>query len=1127
VNVGLQRADALQCKASDPKASAWVSANAGCGKTHVLAQRVVRLLLDGAEPSKILCLTFTKAAAANMAERVFERLSKWTQLKDEPLAAEISAMDAPAGPADLERARKLFARVIDTPGGLKIQTIHAFCERVLHLFPFEANVPAGFHPLDEREAAMLRDEAQARVFAGAERDARLSAAIARVAESAGAEGFAPLIAETARLGEALTLHGAPDAFAAKLAERLGLQPGEDEAAVANAMREGGGGPAVWKTWAAALGKGSTNDQKLADLLVGAAAMDGEEGLKVYQSVFITSSGPRKAMATKATTERFPDIVEALYAERERLCALLDRRRAAQAVARSRDLCLLSRACEAAYAKAKSARSALDFDDLIARTEALFERTDAAWVLYKLDRGVEHILVDEAQDTSRPQWKILSKLAEDFLSGAGAGSRGRSFFAVGDEKQSIFSFQGAAPHLFDRMLRWFETRHKRAERGFEHVRLTYSFRSAPAVLGAVDKVFAHPDVWKGVSAGETAAPPHEAIRDSLPGMVEFWPPVVAEPAPEPGDWALPLDAQKQTHPAHILAERIAAVIAQWTAPGSPERVVDKSGAARPVRAGDILILVRSRGPLFEALTRALRRARIPAAGADRLTLGRHIAVLDLCAAARAALDPDDDLALAAVLKSPLIGLDDEALMRIAPGRRGSLSLALAQSEYASAHARLETWRARAKLSPFDFFARLLGADGGRRALIGRLGPEAGDAIDEFLARALVHETGEAPSLAGFVAEIEAAESQIKRDMEAAGDEVRVMTVHASKGLEAPIVFLPDTHGAPSGRHDPKWLRLAPPHSGLAPLFVWGGRADDDCAAMALGREEAREQAAGEHRRLLYVAMTRAAQRLIVAGYEGTRARPADCWANLIAAGLEPHLTPVPSWWDAAQTLGRLGEGPKGAPPPAPESAAVAPPPPPAWASEPAPHEVAYQLVAPSRRIAGLATPERLARVEQGRLAHRLMQSLPDLAPERRRAAADAFLARHGAALAAERRAGLATRALALIEAPELQPLFAPGSVAELPIVATLARDGGDTAEVSGRIDRLAAIAGEVWIADYKTGRAGVRREYERQLALYRAAVASMFPGAVVRAFLLWLDGGGFEELPAMTLNKAYQDWAGES
>ncbi len=368
----MAEASRRQREASDPQSSAWVSANAGSGKTHVLAQRVIRLLLAGAEPSKLLCLTFTKAAAANMADRVFDRLAAWTRLDDKQLAADILALGAMQPTrADLERARKLFARVIETPGGLKIQTLHAFCERVLHLFPFEANVPAGFRPLDERAAALIREQAQARLFADA--DAELGEAIARVAGLVSVEAFAPLVAETARLGEALTVHGTPEAFAAKLAERLGLDPGEDEASIVQEMR--GGGPAIWRAWARALQQGSAADQKTAAILSGAAATtDPDSRLDVYLQAFFTKElTPRKTLATKATTDRCPDIVEALYAERERLAALLDKRRAAAAVARSRDLYRLSLACENAYKRAKAARAALDFDDLIAKTEALFEQ----------------------------------------------------------------------------------------------------------------------------------------------------------------------------------------------------------------------------------------------------------------------------------------------------------------------------------------------------------------------------------------------------------------------------------------------------------------------------------------------------------------------------------------------------------------------------------------------------------------------------------------------------------------------------------------------------------------------------------------------------------------------------------
>ncbi len=1122
----LDDASARQRRASDPRTSAWVSANAGSGKTHVLALRVIRLLLDGAAPSKILCLTFTKAAAANMAERVFDRLSKWTQLDDDRLKADVLATGAPA--ADLETARKLFARVLETPGGLKIQTIHAFCERVLHMFPFEANVPAAFRALDERDAAILRELSQARVFAGAERDAALSEALARVAGAVGAEGFAPLIAQTARFADELAAHGPPDAFAQKLAARLGLAPGEDEAAVAREMAAGGGGPPVWQRWAQALNRGSKTDQKLATLLIGAAAAPGDLALEMYLQVFLVEDGtkPRARMATKAVIDKTPDVAEALVVERDRLFVLLDKRRAAAAVARSRDLYLISLVCERAYRRAKAARSALDFDDLIARTQNLFARADAAWVLFKLDRGVEHILVDEAQDTSRAQWSILAKLAEDFLSGAGAGAPGRTFFAVGDEKQSIFSFQGAEPHLFDEQRRFFAKAHERAQLPFIQQPLIHSFRSAPVVLDAIDKVFGVAQVWRGVSASEPSAPPHAAIREALPGLVEIWPILALEPPPEPGEWRLPLDAQKVTHPAQVLADRIAEQIARWTASGSPERIVDpKTGVARSIRPGDVLILVRARAALFEALTRALRRRRVPAAGADRLTLAAHISVLDLCAAARAALNPDDDLALAAVLKSPLIGLTDEALMQLCPSRPFSLSAALAADPaYAAASGKIARWRTRAGLGPFDFFARLLGAEGGRRALVGRLGGEAGDVIDEFLARALAHERGEAPSLTRFLDEIEAADSEIKRDMEAGADQVRVMTVHAAKGLEAPIVFLPDTGGAPNGRHDPKWLCLAPV-SGAEPLLVWATSATDDSEAMALARGVAREGAAGEHRRLLYVAMTRAAQRLVVAGFRGARELPADNWAELIASGLAPHAQETPSGWNPAERILRLGQGAVGVGP------AVFPPPPPptplpAWALAPARHEIAYAPAAPARRIAGDVGPERLARLEEGRLAHKLMQSLPALPPERRRTAAATYLARAGAAMPEARRESLADRLLTLLEAPELAPLFGPGSRAEVPFAASLARAGGASVLVEGRIDRLLAASGEVWVADFKTGSPATRREYRRQLALYRAAAAAMFPGSKVRAYLLWIESGMFEELDASTLDDAYLDWAGE-
>ena len=375
------------------------------------------------------------------------------------------------------------------------------------------------------------------------------------------------------------------------------------------------------------------------------------------------------------------------------------------------------------------------------------------MLYKLDRGIEHILVDEAQDTSRAQWAILDRFAEEFLSGEGAATSKRTFFAVGDEKQSIFSFQGAEPALFDEMRRSYERRHAAAGRAVRARAAAPFVPSVAAVLAAVDLVFGEEQAWRGVSAGEAEGP---AARRASRGPARRGRNLGADRAPErldPQDWKLPLDSQGARDPAVRLAERIGEAIARWLAPDSEARLVDPAtGAARRVRASDVLILVRSRGAIYEAMTRALRRRRIAFAGADRLRLSEHLAVLDLVSAGRAALCRDDDLALAEALKSPLIGLDDDALMALAPGRPGTLADALDASPLGEAAARVERWRERAQtLSPFDFYARLLAADGARRALIAALGPEAADAIDEFLAIAMAFERTTSPSLSDFLDE----------------------------------------------------------------------------------------------------------------------------------------------------------------------------------------------------------------------------------------------------------------------------------------------------------------------------------------------------------------------------------------
>jgi ATP-dependent helicase/nuclease subunit A len=1136
MNCPLVIPDALrraQGTASDPSASAWVSANAGSGKTHVLTQRVLRLLLEGAPPAQILGLTFTKAAAANMASRLFSTLSDWTSLDDEALTAAIVECGAgKPSAAELKFARQLFARTIETPGGLKIQTLHAFCERLLRLFPFEANVPAHFKVVDEGEAKEFIDEARDRAIATLESSSDLARALAFVAREAGAFQFDALIGEAQAHAETFASFDNSAEFAAALRARLGLA---SETTTASIEAEMLGGEILRRrrqAWARALGEGAIKDQEIATKL---RAADNEADpvarVAALLDAFFTRGGegrPRGGARGGLTSEGlrlgFPGLEDDLRREQDRLISLRDPRRAAQTVERSEALFGVAGSILSTFARAKAERGALDFNDQIALALALVERPSAAWVLHKLDYGLDHLLVDEAQDTSAEQWRIIAALTAEFFGGAGARSAKRTVFAVGDEKQSIFSFQGAAPEKFVEMKRFFEARHRQAERPFETVPLNFSFRSAPAILAAVDKTFESGEARRGIAAAGEPPAVHEAIRRDMKGVVELWPTVKPMADPDPGDWRMPLDEPARHDPPVVLAGRIAGTIDGWLKPDSRERVIDeKTGAARPIRPGDVMILVRSRNAFFEAMIRALKTKGVKVAGADRLKLREHIAVMDLVVAGRAALTPDDDLTLACVLKSPLIGLDEDDLFKLTVNRRGPLASAVAAStddRARSAACRLAIWRERAgMLTPFAFYARLLGEDGGREALLSRLGPDAADPIDEFLALALHHEQVEAPSLTLFLAEIEATDAAIKRDMEAEGDGVRVLTVHASKGFEAPIVFLPDSCGAPDGCHDPKLLRLAPAQQGAPPLFAWGRRAAEDCEAVARARADRREAEAGEHRRLLYVAMTRAAQRLIVAGFENSRGRAPGCWYDLVRVGLADSMIPVHGFGGDGDTILRFGEGLMAqdeGDATAPQSRIELP----AWLRTRAVSEAASTALRPS----GGSGPGEGWRILEGRLVHALLQALPDVPSVARPAAAKAYLDMHGGSLAEEARSTVAAQVAAVMQAPGLADLFGPGSRGEVALAGVLRRPGRVDRPYSGRLDRMLATDEAVRIVDFKLGPRPVRASpaHIAQLAVYRAALRPHYPQLPVRAALLYLDGPTLMQIEDAELEAALDE-----
>ena len=1129
----------LQGEVSDPGVSAWVAANAGSGKTHVLAQRVINLLLAGVAPEKILCLTFTKAAAANMAKRVFDTLGRWTTLDDDALDAAIGAPPGRMPGARRAQARRLFARALDTPGGLKVQTIHAFCTQLLHQFPFEANVAARFTVLDETAQMQLLEELTlAALLEGASAPDSLLGRALGTAMTAGADQtFRDVVREAINRRDAIISWrmraGSVEEAIAGLSRALGIAPEETLESVEALFFAGSLIPPLeWPAIAAMLSEGNKTDCEQARRFATLTTVSGANRIELYLEIFCTDEGnPRKSIVTKAIKDA--RLVELLGTEQKRVCDILDRRNAVICRDRSAALLIVADAVLTRYAAQQERRGLLDYDDLIDKALALLDNVDAAWVHYKLDLGIDHLLIDEAQDTSDKQWDIVRRLVAEFTTGKGARDLRRTIFAVGDEKQSIFSFQDAAPKQFAAMHRHFKKAHADAGLEFVFREFKHSFRSGENVLAAVDEVFKAQGLAASVTADTGGFPPHIALPDAPPSLVEIWEPEKPDERNEIEGWDAPFDTVSETSPRVKLALRIAR---------SVRGLVDSGTAVgierRAARYGDVLVLVRQRGPLFEAIIRALKNENVEVAGADRLVLTEHIAVMDLMALADALLLPQDDLALASVLRSPLFGFSDDDLFAIAWDRgRTSLHAALTRKSaereiFAQAAARLsELAQAARQESPFGFYAFVLGARDGRRRFLARLGAEANDALDEFLNLALDYERRQTPSLQGFVAWLREARAEVKRDMEIARDEVRVMTVHGAKGLEAPIVILADTMTQPSGPRPPRLLELSDG------AVIWAGRKDDDVAPVAAARQAALAEAEDEYRRLLYVAMTRAADRLIICGADGERARPKGCWYDLVVEPLRPFLVEEQEcgekvWRYRKQAADVAEKLPLPAAPAAPaEPCAI-----PAWLRQPAaPNAPASVPISPSAAFeadagatfarAAMSAAARRKALARGRIVHRLMQSLPDIPPANRKDAIERYLKNTAADFLAAEQAEIATQLLTILNDLIFAELFAPGSRAEVPIVGRLARAGAPAINVSGQVDRLAVTRDSVLIADYKTDReaaaslAEVPKPYVGQLALYRAVLGRIYPEKTIRAALIFTEGPNVIEVPGAAMEAA--------
>ncbi|RJF91058.1 double-strand break repair helicase AddA [Sphingomonas cavernae] len=1111
-----------QKAASEPRESVWLSASAGTGKTQVLTARVLRLLLNGADPAAILCLTFTKAGAAEMADRIHAKLASWVRMKGPELALELRALGESATPESIDAARQLFARVLDASGaGLRIQTIHSFCQTLLAGFPLEAGLVPGFRALEGREESTLQRQVMADMLVAAEAntDDRLVAALQALSLRLGEGGAEAFLTNCARAPQAMEALG--DDIAAIVRRALDVPEGDVESAVVDAccddvfdiesLRLIAAANATW---------GSKTGLDRADIIAAwraAGAVVRAEMLPDLLSVVVTQKGELKAVSPKLLdaepgyagyAQRVADCVQALVGLRSRaaLAALF-----AQGLEAGRTYAR-------AYAEAKRLAGVVDFDDLIRSAVTLLGQSHMAeWIRFKLDQATDHILVDEAQDTNASQWAIIKTLAEDFFAEElllddreRARTPVRTIFSVGDFKQAIFGFQGTDPINFRAAQLHFERQAAAAERRVHDLSLTESFRSTAPILEFVDTVVA--GLGDGALSQMIDPEPHRSAVAG-PGVVTLWSPVSAE-----GDDGDEIEGEESWlgDSTRRFATRLAKQIRRWL---DAPTWINNRGRPKRLEPQDILILVRRRSELASLIVARLHAEKVPVAGVDRLRLNAPLAVRDLLAAIRFVLQPEDDLNLAALLVSPLLGWSQTELYAAAFGRKGGLWRHLRATQDVERLSPLHAMLGRADLSsPYRFLEELLsGPLDGRRKLLRRLGEEARDPIEELLNAALQFEGDKTPTLQAFLDRFERETEDIKRDPSAPMDAVRVMTAHGAKGLQAPLVILADATVDPE-RAGGGYSKLDWPigeEGELVPVFR--PRAAETVGSLKQAAEFSKKRDMEEHWRLLYVALTRAEEWLVVGGALGPQAKgqaPDKSWHAAMRTAFQ-HLEidgeGDPDWGGAWHFRGR-------APTASIEDRAQEHTRPgdlvalPDWIHATAPAEarpprpLAPSSLGPDDVADPPPGPEMRRAAERGRRLHALFERLPDVRAAERRDSAQRWLEQGAGITDPAERSAITDAALAIIDDPEHAALFGPDALAEAPIAAVV---DGDV--VAGTVDRLLVGERVVRVVDFKTGRrvpASAERVPEhhlRQMSAYAEALKVIFPDRRVEAQLLYTSG----------------------
>lgn len=868
----------LQQLASNPQNSAWVFASAGSGKTKVLTDRVLRLLLDGVKPDKILCLTFTKVAATEMQNRINQRLADFVLFDEEKLQSELFNLSGISPDSRLiKKARTVFAEILDCENKIKIQTIHSFCQGILRIFPFEAKINPNFELLEESQEKLLLQKAQKEVLRQATTNPQLRNLVIKINSQLHEESFLELILELLSKKEKLTelkeKFLSIDNIIAEIFAKFGAKINHDDSAIFNDFLATINKTDLLKLCAALDESALVTNKKIADKIRSFLLTPQLKNFTNLRSAFFTEKDEIRKINGKILEDPYffkvfdvhvfliKNFIEALnaYKNCDNTALLL----------RFTDQILEN------YTQLKKQNAVLDYDDLINETSKLLSNPNFAdWVKMKMDGLFDHILVDESQDTNHQQWNIVKSLTDDFFSGIGASNKDRTIFIVGDEKQSIYSFQGAEANISEEIFSYFSEKLRDHPTQFHKIDLSNSFRSLPIILDAVDTVFSGENEKSAITRVSDFKG-HKAIRLGT-GYVEIWPQIRSKKrekiVEKNYDWQLDFNEQESHTENDFLAEIIAQKIKNWV---ENRRVLN--GRQKPLEYSDFMILLRRRTDGFDKkLGNVFHKYRIPFGSSGKIKFSENLLIQDLIAASIFATSPHDDLNLAALLKSPLFSVSEEELLEICNFKnqyQTTIYKALQRIEKFNLifFTLAELVKKSQEVNCFEFFYFLL-SEQNRQKILTHFGSQAAEILDKFLLKTFDFCHNISPHLQKFLDFICKLDPEISLPIEKA-NQVIITTIHSAKGLQAPIVIIPDccfdTNKLRSTKEKISWIDNLP---------IWCAAKADETALIKIARHEKKNNAKAENLRLLYVALTRAEDELYIAG--SGNSSDSECWYDLV-------------------------------------------------------------------------------------------------------------------------------------------------------------------------------------------------------------------------------------------------------